>query len=179
MRKGLLVTLTLFIIIGAASCGVLMDSVVKKIQLKNRLIEAQKTELIILDSCLTATNRAYLRQASAWNMRVMQLVNEIDSLKAEQPADQEDTLMIGWPVAIAQKFVSENYEYLRIVNNLGTKSEGVDGILYKDQHPVTPEHLEDMTATLETPWGTMYWYGNNPKQEWSLVGWHVIPKEIY
>jgi hypothetical protein len=148
-----------------------MDSVVKKIQVKNNLIEAQKTELIILDGLLHATESDMLRLFSVGKLRELQLLTEIDALKASQSTNQEEPLMIGCLTQVAQLYEAGEWSYVRLVEDIGTEKECVTGLLTEGYT------LVDSNTHIETPWGTMYWYDFN-KENVGLMGWHVIPKKI-
>lgn len=114
------------------------------------------------------------RLVSAWHVREMELMDKISTL--ETAGQTDDPLMLGKPVNIATMYASDNWEYIRVVENIATTNETVDAWLMKDDTPVEPENASE--TTLETPWGTMYWHGLERVNACDVIGWHTFPKEV-
>lgn len=59
--------------------------------------------------------------------------------------------------------------------NKGTRSEGQNGVLERDGQPV-PAEAKD--AQLETPLGTLKYYGTERPTLWSVSGWNFADRKL-
>ena len=105
MRTTLLPLLVLFIVLGTATCGILMDGMVKNISAKNVQIETLNSEIQTMNQFLKVNHQI------EW---------------------QEAPLMIGSLTQSAHLYEVGEWAYMRLVEDIGTGKECVTGELTKD-----------------------------------------------
>jgi len=133
---------------------------------------ANETLLLLEESRLSKK-----RLVSAWHVREVQLRDEIQRLSCNQLPGTFIDSDVALPRTVTQEYAADGYVYSVITYAPGTKSEGFDGLLYKDGEMVVPEgDVFGPKPRVETPWGEMVWLGSpdDRRNLWQGCGWMVI-----
>jgi len=120
-------------------------------------------------TCITVT----CGMAFVGLVRAMAAPPPTEATEGERAAEPAPALSIAWQdtTLVYKSGVWElRIKYLQ----KGTRSEGQDGKLFKEQKAVEPKQAG---ALLDTPFGKLKHYGKQRRSLWDVTGWNFADKK--